>query len=265
MSYKTVLKKQEDGIGILTLNAPEIFNGFSIELATETLAVLKEFEKDDNVKVIIINGKGPGFCAGGDLKSMMYYIENGDVAEDYFRPVLEMLANIAITIRKMGKPVIASIHKAAAGVGFNFALACDFRIATENSVFVQSFVNLGIIPDMGGTYFLTEYVGPQKAMELAMLGTVVKAKDAYEMGLVTQVVGDDRLEEETIKFARKIAVGPPLSYQYVKEIIWEKSFAGFEEYMKKESQRQIDAVNTEDFKEGARAFIEKRKAIFKGK
>ncbi len=265
MSYKTVLKKQENGIGTLTLNAPEIFNGFSIELANETLQVLKEFEQDDSVRVIIINGNGPGFCAGGDLKSMMNYIENGDVAEDYFRPVLNTLGEVAITIRKMGKPVIASIHKAAAGAGFNFALACDFRIATESSVFVQSFVNLGIIPDMGGLYFLTEYLGPQKAIELAMLGTVLKADKAFEMGLVTKVVDNNNLEENTIQFAKKFVEGPPLSYKAVKEVIWEKSFKDFEAYLKMEAQKQIDAVNTDDFKEGARAFMEKRKAVFQGK
>src|SRR5690606_22421918 len=106
MEYNLILKKEENNIGFLTLNAPEIFNGFSIDMCKEVLHALKAFSEDPKVKVIIISGNGPGFCAGGDLKSMMYYINNGDIVTDYFEPVLNMLAEIAIIIRKMDKPVI---------------------------------------------------------------------------------------------------------------------------------------------------------------
>ena len=265
MNYNSILVKKEKGIGFITLNSPKTFNGLSTEMATEILDSLKALRDDDEVKVLVISGNGPGFCAGGDLKTMMHYIENGDVATDYFEPVLDILSEIVLTIKKMRKPVIASIHKAAAGAGFNFALACDFRIASENAVFVQSFVNLGLIPDMGGLYFLTKYLGPHIASELAMLGTVVTSLEAYDLGLVTRVVEDNDLEKETIAFAQQFVKGPTLAYASMKEILYNNSFSDLEDYLKDESKRQVEAVRTEDFLEGAKAFVEKRDALFKGK
>ncbi|MFA5528525.1 MAG: enoyl-CoA hydratase/isomerase family protein [Peptostreptococcales bacterium] len=265
MDYSLIIKKQENGIGFLTLNSPETFNSFSVEMTEEILHALKAFSEDNTIRVVVISGNDSGFCAGGDLKSMIYSLNNGDIVADYFKPVLNMLVDIVLTIRRMDKPVIASVQKAATGAGFNFALACDFRIATENAVFVQSFVNLGMIPYMGGMYFLNHYLGATKAMELVMLGSVLRSQEAYELGLLSKRVPNDKLEEETINFANKFVKGPKHVYKSLKELANKHFFSDLESFLKDEYEHELSIVETGDFAEGARAFLEKREAIFNGK
>lgn len=261
MNYKKILFKNDNGIAKITLNNKENLNAFDYSLVTEVSEALNECAKDPAVRVVILNGTGKGFSGGGDIGAMNKAIEEGEG----FGKLIEKAAELAIKIKKLPKPVIASVHGPVAGAGFNVAIACDLCIAAENALFIQAFVNIGLIPDTGGVYLLTRAVGVSKASELALTGKRISAKEAFDMGIVTEVCSIEELEEKTHKLALKMAKGPAVSYKNIKELIYKAQFSDFEEYVKEEVKAQIECSKTEDVKEGLRAFLEKRKPNYVGK
>ncbi len=264
MTDNCVLLTKSNHVGIVTLNSPHNLNAFNYESSKRILEVLEECEEDNEIRAVVIQANGPAFCAGGDIKDMVETLEKGEIGKDFFAPILKNLGNVAIRIRKMPKPVIASVHKAAAGAGFNFVLACDFCIAAENAKFIQSFVNIGLVPDMGGIYFLNKYLNVNKTIELAMTGKRITAQEALELGLINEVVPFENLKKRTLEFAEKLACGPTKAYGNMKELIYNVSYADLEEYLVKETEKQIASSRTLDFKEGLSAFLEKRTPQFKG-
>lgn len=259
---KNILYSVENHIARITLNTPENLNAFNETMIHDVIDALADAEKDANVKVIILAASGRAFSGGGDIAEM---IEGAKKDVVVFDKTVGPISEISRNIKKSSKPVIASVFGAVAGAAFNIALACDFCIAAENTKFIQAFVNIGLIPDAGGLFLLTRAVGVNKAMHWAMLGTPVTAAEGFDYGFVYKVCAIDELETETLKLAEKLAKGPSCSYAFMKELVYESQFKGYEEYTTLECKKQLECGYTDDFKEGVFAFGEKRKAIFTGK
>jgi len=251
-----------DGVATLRLNRPDNRNALTAEMSGAIVDALDEAEKADNVRCLVITGTDGTFCAGGDINALKKALETDP--ESSFG-VVRKVGLAALRIRNARKPVIASINGAAAGAGFNLALACDFRICADNAKFIQSFVNLGLVPDMGGTFFLTKMIGAAKATELIMTGRTVKAEEAEKLGLVNQVVSVEELENKTKEFAATLASSPTRALGNMKALINRSAFDGLENILDNELEYQIQCAKTEDFKEGVTAFLEKRPPTFKGK
>lgn len=262
MGYTNILYQVNDGVARITLNTPSNLNAFNETMILDVLGALEEAQTDPEVKVVVIGANGKAFSGGGDIKEM---IEGAKQDIVVFDKTVGPIAKVSMTIKKMPKPVIASVYGAVAGAAFNIAVACDFCIAAENSKFIQAFVNIGLIPDAGGLFLLTRSLGINKAAHLAMLGTPVTAAEGKDLGFVYKVCPVEDLGIETDKLAAKLAKGPLVSYAYMKELIYESQFKGYEEYTKLECSKQMACGYTEDFKEGVFAFGEKRKANFSGK
>lgn len=260
MTYQKIIVEKKGKVTIIAMNSPENLNAFDEVILQEMTDALDECEKDAGCKVIVIKGLGKGFSAGGDIQGMKKFLDTN--INDFFKPVLKNISILALRIRDIGKPVIASVHGAAAGAGFNLALCCDFIVSSEKAKYVQAFVNIGLIPDMGGTYFLSKALNPSKTMEFAMLGDVVSAKKLYELGVINILAEDDDLEEETMEFALKLASKPSESLRKTKDLVNKINYPELSQFLDVEYEYQIELSNEKDFAEGINAFIEKRKPNF---
>lgn len=262
MDFKKIKFSVVEGIANIVLNSPKNLNALDEPLLDDFCEALEICYNDDAIKVVVISGEGKAFSAGGDIAAMIKGIKTGDMV---LAPGVRKVSTTALKLRNLKKPVIASVNGAAAGAGFNLALLCDFRIAADNAKFIQAFVNIGLVPDMGGTFLLTKMIGAAKATELLMLGRPVDANEALSLGLVTKVVPVEELEKETIKLAKKLCYLPSNSLKNIKSLINRAAFNGFETDLQNEVEYQVACGQTEDFKEGVFAFAEKRKANFTGK
>lgn len=260
--YEHILVSEENGIATITLNRPEKMNAFFGHMRRDFAEVLERVGGDDDIRVVVITGAGRGFCAGGDVNYMMELVERRDAYE--FERLLGSARRVLTTIRQMGKPVVAGINGAAAGAGCNVALACDIRIASSNATFAQSFVKVGLHPDWGGTYFLPRIVPTNIACELMFLGDSIDAQKAYQLGLVNRVVAPEELETETKNLAQRLAEAPPIAIAAAKRAIYMSDQETLEAMLQYELESQMECFHSEDFKEGLRAFKEKRKPKFTG-
>jgi len=255
--YETIDFNTENGVGWLTLNRPEKLNAFTFTMNQELTDALKRAEKDESVRALVISGSGRAFCAGQDLSSVQGEINLKDTLREGYNPMITRLVGLE-------KPTIAMVNGAAAGAGMSLALACDFRIASEHTSFLQAFINIGLVPDSGSLYFLPRLVGYAKALELAVLGEKIKADEAKALGLVTKVVPADELEGETRAFAERLAAMPTKAIGLIKRYM-QKSFENpLDQMLEWEALAQHTAGQTEDAKEGITAFLEKRKPIYRG-
>jgi len=262
MDFKKIKFSVSDGIASIVLNSPKNLNALDEPMLDDVTTALNICEDDENIKVVVVSGEGKSFSAGGDIGMMYKGLESG---EQRLGAGVRKAGVVALKIRNLRKPIIASIHGPVAGAGFNFALLCDFRIVAEDSKFIQAFVNIGLVPDMGGTFLLTRMLGASKATELIMTGRPVGAEEALRLGLAYKVVPLEKLEETTNKFANKLSTLPSVALGKMKALVNRSAFNGFENILDNETEYQIQCTDTEDFKEGIRSFVEKRKPNFKGK
>lgn len=261
-----------DGVAILTMNRPERRNALSGDMLTAMGRVLAECETDPDVAVIVLTGAGGAFCAGGDVKGMASGTGGGSTAragadiDSRIHAQRISQRSTAGKLYRMPKPTIASLPGAAAGAGLSLALSCDLRIAAENAVLTTAFAKVGFSGDYGGTYFLTQLVGSAKARELYYLSDRVDAKEALRLGLVNWVVPANALEEETMKLAQRLARGPRVAYRYMKENL-NRAVAGgeAEDCLDLEATHHVHTGQTEDHREAAKAFVEKREPEFRGR
>lgn len=252
-----------NGVYTITLNRPDKLNSFNFEMADQMKEALMEAETNDEVRCILLTGIGRAFCAGQDLA------EATEVSDDPKRDLSEIVYHTYIPIikgiRELEKPVVCAVNGTAAGAGANIALACDIVIASEDAKFIQSFSQIGLIPDSGGTYILPRLIGLARATALTFLGEKVSAQEAVEMGMIWKSYPANKFMDEANTIASKLAKMPTRGFGLTK-----RGFnAGFsndlEEQMKLEAKLQAEAGNTHDYNEGVQAFLDKRKPNFKGK
>jgi 2-(1,2-epoxy-1,2-dihydrophenyl)acetyl-CoA isomerase len=249
-----------EGILTITLYREEKLNAFAGHMRRDLGETLERAGSDDDVRVVVITGAGRAFCAGGDVAAMDEMLAREDA--DEFARMLGAGRRVVTAIREMVKPVVASINGVASGAGFNLALACDLRIASESARFSQSFVKVGLHPDWGGTYFLPRIVPSNIACEMFFLGDAIDAGRALALGLVNRVVPGDQLEVETRKLAERLRDAPPESIAAAKHAVYMSHHAELDEMLQYETEAQLRCFQTSDAREGVRAFLEKRAPRF---
>lgn len=263
MAEDLIKVAEDSGIVTVTLNRPEKLNALAGYMRRDLAEALEEAGSDPEVRVIVIRGEGRAFCAGGDVHFMAELVERGDSEE--FARLLGAARRVVLAIRQMTKPVLASIEGACAGAGFNLALACDLRIASSTATFAQSFVKLGFHPDWGGTYFLPRMVPSNIAAELFFLGDAIDAQKALQLGLVNRVVPPDQLEAETRALAERLRDAPAVSIAAAKHAVYAGEHDSLEHMLQYEVEAQMRCFESEDGREGVRAFLEKRPPRFTGR
>jgi 2-(1,2-epoxy-1,2-dihydrophenyl)acetyl-CoA isomerase len=258
----------DDAVAVLTMNRPERRNALSGEMLNALAEVLATCETTPEIACVVLTGSGGAFCAGGDVKGMAESPLGAGSGPGIDERIHLQRANQRATagkLYKMPKPTIASLPGAAAGAGLSLALACDLRIAADNAVMTTAFARVGFSGDYGGTYFLTRLVGSAKARELYFLSERVDMKQAERLGLVNWVVAPDQLAARTMEIARRLAQGPRVAYRYMKENLNRAVAGDVDDCLDLEVTHHIHTGLTEDHREAARAFVEKREPVFKGR
>ena len=255
-----VLDKRENGVATVTLNRPDKLNALNKDLAVALNETLLSISTDKNIAVVVITGAGRAFCAGGDLAVIGKGHQENDMTD--LEPLLRAGMGSVLKIRTMRQPVIAAVNGPAAGAGMNIALAADIRIAADSASFGENFVNVGLFPDYGGTFFLPELVGAAKAAELFYTGEMIDAKTALQLGVVNRVVPAGELAQAAQDFARKLADGPHLPIQAVKRTLFAEKRDELVKALDHEVEHQMKCFQSKDCGEGIRAFLEKRKPRF---
>ena len=242
----------------ITLNRPDVLNAFDSAMHRAFAAALAEARAED-VRALVITGAGRGFCVGQDLT------EFREAAGDIGARLRGNYHPNVLALRALEKPVIAAVNGAAAGAGVSFACACDFRIASDQATFVPAFINIGLVPDSGATFFVTRLVGQARAFEWFATGRRLTAAEAHAWGVVNEVVEHDALAERTAAFAAELAAMPTRGIGMTKRLFDRAPTAVLEDQLEWEAQLQAAATRTEDFREGVAAFLEKRDPNFQGR
>jgi 2-(1,2-epoxy-1,2-dihydrophenyl)acetyl-CoA isomerase len=263
---EAILVDQADGIATLTFNRPEVRNAIDQEKIGTLQAVLARLENDPAVRVLVLTGAGGHFVAGGDItffeKSLAWTPAE---RKHQFEAVVQRIHPVVLTLRRMAKPVIASVRGAAAGWGVSLVMACDLAIAADDARFNFGYTLIGACPEGSGSFFLPRMVGLKKAMELTLLSERFDAGQALSLGIVNRVVPAAELESATRELAQRLAAGPTVAYGVTKRLINSALTNSLESQMQAEAEGFAACAATEDFGEGARAFLERRKPAFKGR
>ena len=257
-----ILTETRDSVTKLTLNRPDKLNAFGGTMREELLDALRGAAADSACRVVVLTGAGRAFCAGGDIDYMSGLQRERNT--DAMRKLLNAGRDVVLQIAEMDKPVIASVNGVAAGAGCNLALACDYRIASDQAKFAESFVRIGLHPDWGGTFLLPRAVGRSRALEMMMTGRLVDAAEAVAIGLVDRVVPAADLARETAALAQSIAAGPPIAIAGIKRALRESDRNDLRAQIDVETENQMRAFLSSDATEGMAAFGEKRAPKFSG-
>jgi 2-(1,2-epoxy-1,2-dihydrophenyl)acetyl-CoA isomerase len=249
---------REGGVLTIRLNRPDVLNAFNRDMHKALGEALKE-ARDSEIRAVVLTGAGRGFCVGQDLTE--FREAPGDIAD---RLRASYHPNV-LAIRALEKPVIAAVNGAAAGAGLSVACACDIRIASDAATFIPAFINIGLIPDSGGTFFIARLLGPARAFEWMTSGRRLTAAEAQAWGLVSEVVDADGLAERAAELAVTLAAMPTRAIGMTKRLFDAAPTNTLEEQLELEAQLQSAATNSDDFREGVSAFLEKRDPDFKGR
>ncbi|KON82421.2 2-(1,2-epoxy-1,2-dihydrophenyl)acetyl-CoA isomerase PaaG [Azoarcus sp. PA01] len=265
MQGETIRMEVVGGVATLTLNRPDRLNSFTNRMheeVREALAAVKAGRDRGIVRVLVITGAGRGFCAGQDLADRA--VAPGEAPVDLGASVEKNYKPLAMALRNLDLPVIAAVNGVAAGAGASIALACDLVFAARSASFIQSFSKLGVVPDTGGSWILPRLVGPARALGLALLGEKLGAEQAEQWGLIWKCVDDDALMPTVQQVAASLAQGPTFGYAQTKKAIWASSTNDFETQLDLERNMMTVCGQSNDYREGVAAFIEKRAPRFKG-
>jgi 2-(1,2-epoxy-1,2-dihydrophenyl)acetyl-CoA isomerase len=241
----------------ITLNRPDVLNAFTAEMHRQLVGAFKEARAPE-VRAVVVKGAGRAFCVGQDLN------EFGEAARDIAGRLRRHYHPTVLAVRELEKPVLAAVNGPAAGAGLSFACACDLRLASESATFVPAFINIGLVPDMGGTFFVRRLLGTARAFEWMTSGRRLSAAEALEWGLVSEVVPDERLADRAAEWAAELAAMPTRGIALSKRLFDHAEQATLEEQLEREAQLQAVATQTNDFREGVDAFLEKREPRFEG-
>lgn len=255
MDYETINYEIEAGVATITLNRPEKLNSFTLHMLKELNEVLPTAATDKEVRCLVITGAGRAFCAGQDLASFKAE-PTGDLVRKYYIPMI-------MRIRSLEKPVLAAVNGIAAGAGCSLVLACDLVILSEKAALLQAFIKVGLVPDAGASYMLPRLIGYHKAMELALFGDKIDARQALELGLCNYVAAEADFDDTVSQWAKRLAAGPK-AMGWVKRVIFKGLNSSLEEVMESETHYQELAAQTRDSEEGMAAFLEKREPKFIG-
>lgn len=258
LEFETIKFAVSEGIGRLTLNRPESMNTFNDKMAAEMYTALKELSADRSVRCAAITGIGNSFCSGRDLKELSHGKSFAELLRHRYNPIIRIITG-------MEKPVVALVCGTAAGAGMSLALACDFRIMTASSRLRQDFIDAGLVPDSGSSYFLPRIIGYAKAFELAALGEEITAHEALRLGIVNKVFADSKFDEESEKILERLSNGPTKAYSFLKKMLKHSAVYSLEQTLEYEAYMQEIAGLTEDAREATEALVQKRAPTFKGR
>ncbi|MEO8475182.1 MAG: enoyl-CoA hydratase-related protein [Chryseolinea sp.] len=260
MEYAFIEFSVNKGVALLTLNRPEVYNALNDEITFELQAALKIVNQDENIRVAVLTGKGKAFCSGQDLKSVA-----GKKDFSYKKAIETRYNPIVRAIRNSAKPFICKLNGVAAGAGASLALCCDMIVAAEDAMLIQAFINIGLVPDGGSTYLLPRLIGAAKAFELAAMGTKLSANEAFDLGMINNVVPVEKLDEATAAYVEYFVNAPTKTIGLIKKMLQKSITSSLNEMLEYEALSQEIAGHTADHIEGVKAFLEKRKPSFKGK
>jgi 2-(1,2-epoxy-1,2-dihydrophenyl)acetyl-CoA isomerase len=264
MSYESVIWDVEDGVGRVTLNRPDSLNAWNEQLGKDLRQVVTDDAQDEAVRALLITGAGRGFSSGADLKEG----GAGDPAEDGLpdvrRRLTELYHPILLGLRDLPKPVVAAVNGPAVGIGASLAFACDLIVAASTAYFNLAFVNIGLMPDGGSTAFVPAAVGKARALEMALLGERIPARQALDWGLINRVAEPESLPKESLELAQRLARGPTRSYAGSKRALNRMLYGDLNAQLEVEAEIQHELFRTNDVREGVAAFVEKRDPTFSG-
>lgn len=255
----------ENHVGIVTMDAPDTLNALDEYMQQELLWCFVQCEHNDDIKAVVYRAEGRAFSGGGDIKSMLSMMEATPRNNALLNEGFAMPGAAARQIRNIRKPVIAVLQGAVAGAAANLALMCDFRIAGEDMILIEAFIKIALVTDGGGVYILNKLIGAAKTTELVMTGRPVKAQEAMDLGLVTEIVPVEELDARAMAFAQKFVAGPTMAYRHMKNLINQAAFSEMGGYLDLEAELQRLCGASDDVLEGMRAFVEKRKPKYIGK
>jgi len=257
--YQFIKYEKSNGVATITINRPEVYNAVNDGVTYEMQDAFRQIGKDSEVRVVVLTGEGKAFCSGQDLKAIM-----GE-EKDTFMNVMKKRYNPLIKLmRELPKPIIGRINGVAAGAGCSLALACDIIVADEAAKFTEVFVNIGLVLDSGSSYFLPRIVGSHKAFELSSMGSRITGKEALDMGIINKAVPADQLDEAVKSYTDYYATAPTLAIGLMKKMQSKSGHSSLDQMLEYEALCQEIAGNSSDYQEGVSAFLEKRKAEFKG-
>ncbi|HEU5292924.1 MAG TPA: enoyl-CoA hydratase-related protein [Cyclobacteriaceae bacterium] len=250
----------ENGVATITLNRPDVYNALNDEITYEMQDALKTVSRDENVRVVVLTGEGKAFCSGQDLKAA-----SGDQKRSFLQSLHKRYNPIINAMRSLPKPIVCRLNGVAAGAGCSLALACDIIVASEETTLIEVFINIGLVPDSGSSYFLPRLIGMAKAFEMCSMGSRIKASEAATMGLINKSVPADQLDAAVKSYTDYFAKAPTKSIGLIKKMLTKSATSTLEEMLEYEAYCQEIAGSSQDYKEGVTAFLEKRKPNFLGK
>ncbi|MCZ7578711.1 MAG: enoyl-CoA hydratase-related protein [Dehalococcoidia bacterium] len=259
-----ITSELDNHVATITLNRPEVMNALNREMYAELEQAFRDAHRDPEVRCVVLTGAGRAFCSGDDVKQIMLG-EQRDETVTRLREVRPRPTPAAAAVLECDKPVIAAVNGPAVGWGMDLTLFCDIRIASESAKFGELFIKRGLVADIGGLWRLPRVVGPSKAAELLFTGDVIDAREAERIGLVSRVVPPDELRTAAMEIARKIAANPPIAMRYMKEGLRKSVHASMQEMGEYVGSSLAYLFTTEDHKEGAMSFVERREPVFRGR
>lgn len=259
-TYQFLRYTSENGIAVITLNRPDVYNALNDEITFELQAVLKAVAKDDAVRVVVLTGEGKAFCSGQDLKAAA-----ADPKRSFMKSIHTRYNPIIRAMRNLPKPIVGRINGVAAGAGCSLALACDIVVAAEEATFIEVFINIGLVPDSGSSYFLPRLVGMAKAFEMCSMGNRVRAAEAETLGLINKAVPADQLDGTVKLYTDYFSNAPTKAIGIIKKMLNKSTTATLDDMLEYEAYCQEIAGASHDHIEGVNAFLEKRKPEFLGK
>lgn len=257
-----ILFEVQNGVARITFNRPETGNTLDMASAKALLSIAVRCENAASVRAVLLTAAGENFSAGGDLKT---FVALGDKLPDYLREVTSIVHMATSRLARLRAPLVAAVQGVAAGGGFSLVCMSDIVIAAESARFAASFTRTGLVPDGGLTYFLPRLVGSRRAAELTLLNRVIPARQAWEWGIVTEVVANAEVFSRATQIAGALAAGPTCAFGATKRLLQSGWTESLETQLESESRAMADAARTEDVREGVAAFLEKRKPKFEGR